>query len=292
MNTLHTLEDAQKVKRAPDTQVVEHAGTLVLLDAEKIPEAEELDDEIDMRTRKRIARGFELSVPSMNSLVEQLAPGIKNGTWSTILGDDAKGRLPTLVIGELANRWGCETNQARPARKFIAGGRRLSVDAQDIDHSKADRLRQANLNEYVSKIKPELGKRVLLVTEYIGSGRGMKALLGALSDNDIPFDLAIVDSWGATDETKDQLRDQYSEILDGANIYIGQGEAYRGSSAAFAYDNNGLAGATGVSRTELAPVSRTDIVWGESVKAARKEVHKMVNSFYCQFFQLDQEIIS
>lgn len=231
--------------------------------------------------RDRVAAGFEAGSPAMTSLVDQLAPSIRDGRWTTVLGDDSKGRLPALVIGGLTSRWAQEHGQHPPARKFIAGGRTFYKSTEDADHNKVEADRHTLLMDYVADLKPGLGERTLVVTEYVTEGRGMEMLLRALRENDVLFDLAIVEAWGKVEDTVRHLHDLYPHILNDSDIYIGRGSlAYEGRPA-FAHDEHGLTGATGVSRTEeLQPVASATGDSRTFTKAARAEVTQMTDRLY------------
>lgn len=154
--------------------------------------------------------------------VEKLKEEIDQNVYDVLLSDDASGRLPTLVLKDILTRRIEEANpdlspeEKRDALKvrFVAGGR----------FSKNDEA----LREFFRKMKPEVKKRVLLVTEYIASGNSIRRLMNFLDNEDIPYDMLAV--MGMNSEKDYQpLFDEFSEnhrLIVGDYDYIEDPKIY------------------------------------------------------------------
>jgi hypothetical protein len=100
-------------------------------------------------------------------------------SYDTIIGDDASGRLPTLFLREIANNKRAKEGKENSKTFFLVGGR--YTDEQIFQAS----------TDFISSMKPMLG-RVLLATEHIASGYGMKRMAKIFQQEGISFDIASV----------------------------------------------------------------------------------------------------
>lgn len=240
------------------------------------------DDATAMQAAEEVKGGFEAAEHAMGNLVAQLAPGIEEERWSAVLGDDRKGRLPALVIGDMMNRWATEHGESKPGRLFIAGGRLGNeAAASGITLEAATQQKAANLHEYAAHIKPQLGERTLVVTEHVRTD-GIIPVVEALRDNGIPFDLAIVEARGTAEEHKAGWQERYPGLFDGAEVYVGQDAVHY---PVFGEEDiiNGLGRAAGVKRAGLEPVATVDETHRAHVAAAREEAAHMADTFYNKY---------
>src|SRR3989344_5101667 len=118
-----------------------------------------LDNKVEKRkiSNEGIAR---LEVP-IKRILEQILPSIEAGEYGLIIGDDASGRIPALIIshfvGEIYKRKG-----HHPAPTiFLAGGRHLSSSEKEPKKNK--------IKEYLKhrSFEPISHNKILYVTEAI-----------------------------------------------------------------------------------------------------------------------------
>ena len=124
--------------------------------------------------------------------------------YDTILSDDASARLPSLLLRKIINR---ARNTSIPIY-FLAGGHGLAKRAEQIE-------------AFLKKKKGELGK-VLLVTEYVFSGRSMTDLTDILKKIGIVFDVASVAVGGGTEYEGDII---YGNIGMSAEFFYNRTES-------------------------------------------------------------------
>lgn len=145
---------------------------------------------------------------SVTKLVEHLKPAIDRGDYDTLISDDASGRIPTLILRNIFQKrlknlhpeWKPEERRAGTKTFFIKGGRNVSND-------------QA-LNSFFTKIKPEIKKKILLVTEYLESGVSMIRILNVLDKIGFDVDIAaLVIRYNSSG---------YKALTDAHQLFIGQ----------------------------------------------------------------------
>ena len=139
------------------------------------------------------SREFKYNFEAMRQLqdsliraVEKIKKEIDQNAYDVLLSDDAGGRLPTLALKDILTRRIEGTNpdlspeKKRDALKilFIAGGRFTENNLA--------------LRKFFKEIKPNVKKRVLLVTEYISSGESIERLMKFLDEEDISYDILAV----------------------------------------------------------------------------------------------------
>ncbi|MEK7463307.1 MAG: hypothetical protein AAB621_03040 [Patescibacteria group bacterium] len=143
-------------------------------------------------------------------LIEKLKENIDKGEYDMLIGDDASGRIPTLILRGIINSRKRELNpylkssESEIKTRFVAGGQLRSTE---------------QLISVIEKLKPEVKNKVLIVTEYISSGRSMEKLSSALKGLGIPFDIATLKS--EFDGEKSNLGKLFDKLKDiGASFGI------------------------------------------------------------------------
>ena len=110
---------------------------------------------------------MEFIKPAITEVVKQLKTAIENGEYDTLISDDAKGRIPTLILREILKRKAPNPDDIKTV--FLAFGR--SWNNWD-----------SSLSDFVEEHKNEWGK-ALVVTEYIHEGGTMGDIISCLGDN-------------------------------------------------------------------------------------------------------------
>lgn len=145
--------------------------------------------ETEIQPPKFEIEDFEDSREQFVSLVRQLTPAIDNHEYDLVIGDDASGRLLTLVIGGLIKEVYKKDKIESPKILFLAGGRRTSQDVET--------QREKNIINYLeTKFKNEKidasKTKTLFCTEYISSGRTMNEMVKILQQVGISPDIAAL----------------------------------------------------------------------------------------------------
>ncbi len=175
---------------------------------------------VEKNTRKNEKQAPKYEIESiadlenyMFRLTEKLKENIDNDEYDTLIGDDASGRIPTLVLREVINERRKETHPGEEIEnittKFIAGGK---------GHSWNDEKRE-NLKPILEKIKKDIQHKALVVTEHMHHS-GVAKMTEALNEAGINFDLAVLSSLHSKEE---HIKD--NPILGEKRIYIGEEDA-------------------------------------------------------------------
>ncbi|HTP56872.1 MAG TPA: phosphoribosyltransferase [Candidatus Paceibacterota bacterium] len=123
----------------------------------------------------------QLEAP-IRKILEELREPIERGDYGTIIGDDASGRIPTRIIGEVINAVYDAHGRPHPDIRFLAGsGRGMKLLAR--------KHKESRLEEYLRSLSRA---RVLIVTDTLATGGSLLPLANALRKSRIPFDIAAV----------------------------------------------------------------------------------------------------
>ena len=99
---------------------------------------------------------FELKEPIENILTK-LSDKIESGYFNAIVGEDASGRIPALIIGRIISERYKKNSLSSPDLKFVAGSSYIEDYSEESETGKADAL--------YDFFKQYANKNVLLVTE-------------------------------------------------------------------------------------------------------------------------------
>ena len=150
----------------------------------------------------------------LQNLLDQLREKIDGGDYHTIIGDDASGRIPTLILRRLFNEVYSKKNLPPIKTFFIAGSQKIS-DSDKI--KKTDRI-----FDYLKSINISAGeprKKVLIVTEVIETGKGLLPLTDALNKLEIDYEIASVGDETWWHDRKVELGITYYGIKDTPAIF-------------------------------------------------------------------------
>ncbi|MFA6227863.1 MAG: phosphoribosyltransferase [Patescibacteria group bacterium] len=132
---------------------------------------------------------IEATVQDLARLVLELKD--KLADYDAIVSDDSSGRLPSLLFRRIINRQKRKSGRKGIQTFFVSSGR----------HNYSEII--SGLREFFVKNQEQLG-RVLLVTEYIDSGRSISRLIGIMQEAGVNFDLAAVSLSGDAASYNDQ----------------------------------------------------------------------------------------
>lgn len=121
----------------------------------------------------------------LKNLARQLRERINEGKFDLIIGDDASGRLPALVLGEFITKVYDKHGRPHPKRMFFAGAGSKQVSPLTDEQMV---VKEDQLVDFLAEHEP--GKSALVVTELIKSAKGLKPLINALERNNIDCEMA------------------------------------------------------------------------------------------------------
>ena len=117
-------------------------------------------------------------------ILEKLRESIENGDYGTIIGDDASGRIPALIIGKFLNSYNAKHGLGKVETLFLAGSG--SKPKREVAHF----IKGDDIKSYLET--RDLEKDVLIVTDTISSGNSLKPLTLALKRMGKKYDIASV----------------------------------------------------------------------------------------------------
>jgi hypothetical protein len=201
---------------------------------------------------------FETAEEYFDKLLQKMLPAIKNHEYSVIVGDDASGRIPTLVlrkfIAESYKRDGVEP----PETFFYAAGLRN-------DEKLTLEVYEKIYNDFKKKAKKD-GK-ALIVTEYIFKGRSIGGLVDAVKKAGMDCDVA------ALTIHNEGIYKRGQENLKNIDVYYGEDNAKE-----LFYNDSRQAGVwKDKSKSEIH--SEPKVTYNErSIEEARKDIDALAQS--------------
>jgi adenine/guanine phosphoribosyltransferase-like PRPP-binding protein len=161
----------------------------------------------------------ELEEPVKN-IIEQIKTRIENGEYGIIIGDDASGRIPALILGSFIKRISKLRNLREPNIIFIPGKLRVTEDTLDR------KVFQKLLQKHITKYGAKKGDRVLIVTEAIDSGDSLGDISHLLKVAGFEVDIATMgieslDNGLYKIAREENLRN--SNIISGNYVYVKKG---------------------------------------------------------------------
>lgn len=156
---------------------------------------------------------FEYAEQYLRKIICDMLPAINNHEYDMILGDDASGRIPTLVLQKFIAEAYKRDGVKPPETLFYAAGSRRDPEDRDLVYKKISE----DLKRKKAKIKEH--KKALIVTEYIASGSSMDEFIKSAKDAGIDCDVATL----FTDMDEDFYRNRPTlPNLKNVKIYTGR----------------------------------------------------------------------
>jgi len=171
----------------------------------------------DVLSKKEIDIVQELKAP-IYEIAEQLSSEFRDGEYSVILGEDASGRLPTRIVGRVAQEFSRVYSHEAPIVRFFAGNSGLT------EGERSEKL--LLLKEQFEKMRETLQKegrpigKVLIVTEAVAHGNSTGLFVKALHEIGWAGDIAAVGIEAADPEYR---RDYLQTDMDARIIFGMQG---------------------------------------------------------------------
>ncbi len=165
----------------------------------------------------------ELELP-IKIIIEKIKSRIENDEYGLIIGDDASGRIPTLILGNFIQKVSEQRGLVRPNIIFIPG--KLMGPILGFG---GDSMRK-KLENHISKFGATEEKRVLIVTDAILSGGSLETLVKLLKKSGYICDIATI---GIEEEPIDieappkdlEYLETHESKLSGAEIISGEYES-------------------------------------------------------------------
>ncbi len=173
---------------------------------EKIPTTKSKQEKQDVREIifEEVA---ELELP-IKIIIEKIMSRIENGDYGLIIGDDASGRIPTLILGNFIRKISERRGLDKPNIIFIPGKLRSRILGRDNDRKE--------LEQHIVKFGANRDKRVLIVTDTILTGDSLQTLVVLLKKIGFTCDIATIGEETDLQDVSDRDQKlQNSEVISG-----------------------------------------------------------------------------
>lgn len=220
-------------------------------------------------------------------IMKQLRERVDQGAYDVVIGDDASGRIPALIIAEVIGKIYRQKGYATPATRFFAGSGQ-GWDDLGLQEERDEKLRMVreSLRELYEQLRAGKGiGRTLIVTDTIVTGGSLYPLSAALHVSGVSFDVATIALEIIDDEDKHTLEKRL-----GTTIYFGQ------KGGVDIYNRKSLSGVTkdpgdlfAVPRRKHASqdvVTQEDIQ--EDTRAARNDAHIVAERVFRAYSEADE----
>ena len=165
----------------------------------------------------RIVKSLDLPA---SHIIDELHQEIRAGKYELIIGDDASGRIPALILGGVIRNINEAQGKPPPEIRFVAGsGQWSEYEGRAEKEEKVSRY-IARLFDSFNKKTGHKPKRVLVATDLIGYGTSLGPLITALQENTATFDVATM--YIGSDTRREGLESSWGTKIvngDGGEIY-------------------------------------------------------------------------
>ncbi len=225
---------------------------------EMVPEEKIIDQSNNLIENEREYNFEEFSdlKKQIGKLVTKLKAAIEKEEYTTLIGDDASGRIPTLILKKIT-----EKVTTKPIKTlFIAGGKGHYWETEKVENT------ENKLDDILDQIKG----RVLFVTEYMSEGEGMVKMAEQLENKGIDFDIASVASG-----KNDKEYERNFEIFKRHGLIIGHEDALMGPAV---YNEKEISGVFKElpmdAEAKRIPINRN---YGRQIRNSRNDVNIVAN---------------
>ncbi len=212
----------------------------------------------------KIDRMLVLKEP-VTELIEKMKEKIESGSYSLIIGDEASGRIPALLLSAVINKIYEERGFDKLKMLFLAGNK---PGLPKLEYFLV-------LDSFLDKHKvelPDAEHSALIVSEYMSTGGRLEPLTQVLRDRGIKYDIAVADTISEGD-------------VEGINNRLGT-EVYSadtGGGLAF-WKKSDLSGTTRKMNQRNSPMTqRTDDFYPEKIKAVREDIEVLADEIFQEY---------
>lgn len=122
---------------------------------------------------------------AFEKIVSEIKPHMH--LYDTIVGDDASGRLPTLVMANLIGRKRIQQGLSSPSVFFLSGGTNIANETVARDTIK-------EISDLIDKDSNKEKRKILIVTEYMNSGESMRILVDEFNKHSVFPDICTLET--------------------------------------------------------------------------------------------------
>jgi hypothetical protein len=216
----------------------------------------------------------------LSRMIGDISTNVRERRWSSVFADDVSGRIPGIVIWEQMRKWAHEQQLKPPGLYFLASGRGgVGVVGDPFASITYEPENLKNLTNRITAIRTrENLERVLLVTDYLESGKSINRLATALLAQNVPFDVLSV----GTALTEDQYKILYPAMQNSKFFTGGRShEMWTGSAGA----RTAFRQAIGVEKYGSEATSRPNRVDRAAISTLRKQLSLLSQEFYDTHFK-------
>ena len=161
--------------------------------SKEVPKIEEDSSFDQLQKEIELEEISELEAP-LKRIIEKLSVRIEDGEYSLIIGDDASGRIPAIILGNFVKRISEARGLVNPDIIFIPGklDNGLQSFLDKILNRKNTSKQQEELDEYVSSRGAIKESKILIVTDTLQSGYSLKTLVDLLNRAGYNCDIATI----------------------------------------------------------------------------------------------------
>jgi adenine/guanine phosphoribosyltransferase-like PRPP-binding protein len=163
------------------------------------------------REHGRVLDDWEETEALTKRLIFELKESIISGEYSGVIGLDSSGRIPTLYLSRvIKNVYKKEGIDKQLQTHFFAGKSRFEGGEQENYE-----LNKENNNEAFNHLDTLSGDRVVLVDDFLSSGKSISGVADELRKRNITFDIVVLGMGGYKNHLEESFYDgDYSNKED------------------------------------------------------------------------------
>lgn len=146
---------------------------------------------------------------SLRQILEELRPHLEKNEYRLIVGDDASGRIPTLIMRKVIDEIYGKLGYLKPRILFVAGGVSPFLKLGERKMKKMSLLLKEKI---LSRFDSGEDVKALLVTDTISTGSTLEMFRKVFGSVGLSFDVAAVGmdaSWRDPEETKQMYKNNF-----------------------------------------------------------------------------------
>lgn len=151
-----------------------------------------------------------LEEPIYSLLKKNLKKSIDKGEYNVLIGDDASGRIPTLIFRKIM------LNRLDKLRSNLKSEERDKLLQTYFVAGSANSDNEKEVTDFFRKISSGDKYKALLVTEFMGSGESMEKMTRGLEEAGIQCDAAVL----GTENSEMGYRIKYPEMFSRHRFYM------------------------------------------------------------------------